>query len=78
MNSAKNEARVIAYFPETQKYAKTGPMLRIQGYGEGSSLSVAVYRAFKEVMKDPQMRHKSPNYIYLSVGAYGLEPLDFF
>ena len=75
MNYLKKEVSVIAYFADG-RYAKNGSILAIRGYGKGSSLSVAVNRAFREVLKNPQIRHRSPNHIYLSVGADGSEPID--
>jgi hypothetical protein len=75
MSYLKKEVRIIAYFSD-ERYAKNGSMLTIRGYGRGSSLSVAINRAFRDVLKDPQIHHKSPNHIYVSVGADGSEPID--
>ncbi len=41
-------------------------------------LPVALNRAFKNVLKDPQIFHKSPLYIYISVGMDGFEPIDLY
>lgn len=77
MNYPRKEASIIAYFPE-ERYSKHGPILRICGNGTGSKLSVALNRAFKNVLKDPQIFHKSPLYIYISVGMDGFEPIDIW
>jgi hypothetical protein len=75
MSYLKNEVAIIVYFAD-ERYAQHGSMLTIRGYGKGSSLSVAINRAFRDVLKNPQAFHKSPNHIYLSVGADGSEPID--
>ena len=73
----RKEASIIVYFPE-ERYSKHGPTLRIQGHGTGSTLSVALNRAFKNVLKDPQIFHKSPLFIYITVGMDGFEPIDIW
>jgi len=42
------------------------------------TLSVALNRAFKNVLKDPQIFHKSPLIIYVSVGVDGEQPIDLY
>jgi hypothetical protein len=69
------EVRIIAYFADI-RYATNGSMLQVKGSGGGSSLSVALNRAVRDALRDPQIRHKSPNHIYLSIGADGSDPID--
>lgn len=76
MSYLPKEVRIIAYFAD-QRYAKDGAILKVPGFGQGSSLSVAINRAFRDVLKSPEIRHKSPNHIYISVGADGSDPIDF-
>ena len=72
------EVTVIARFPEQQYHKKGEPILEIIGAGQGSSLAIAVNRAFRSVLENPAMRHKSPNYIYLSIGTSGMRPISFW
>lgn len=72
------DVMVIARFPEEQYNKKGEPMLEITGMGEGSSLAIAVNRAFRSVLQHPRMRHKSPSHIYLSIGIGGMYPIPFW
>ena len=56
----------------------TEPCSQYEDTAQGSSLSVAMNRAFRDVLNDPQIRHKCPDHIYLSAGTDGWEPLDIF
>jgi len=71
------EVNIIACFAD-QRYERDGRMLEISAYGRGTSLAIAVNRAFRNVLQDPQIKHKSPNYIYISIGADGSYPVEFW
>ena len=77
MSYPQKEVSLIAYFPE-ERYSKNMPILRIQGHATGSNLFVALKRAFQDVFKDPQIFHKSPLIIYVSVGVDGEQPIDLY
>ena len=72
------DVTVIARFPEEQYSKKGEPMLEITGSGRGGSLVTAVTRAVRSVIESPVMRHKSPKYIYLSIGIDGFHPIEFW
>jgi hypothetical protein len=64
---------MIARFPES-RYGD----LEIPGRGEGSNLVIAMNRAFRDIARDPRLRHKSPNWIYISVGTGGMGAIRFW
>jgi hypothetical protein len=64
------EVTILARFPE-QRYQRNALPLKISGSAQVSSLAVAVNRAMRTVLQSPEMRHKSPLHIYLSVGIDG-------
>lgn len=68
---------IVARFPE-QRYDRHGLQLEVTGTGSGSSLAVAMNRAMRAVLQSPEMRHKSPLHIYLSVGIDGEQPIPFW
>lgn len=72
------EVMAVARFPE-ERYSKKGePMMEIRGSGSGGSLTAAVTRAVRSIIQNPAMHHKSPNYIYLSIGIDGRHPIEFW
>ena len=71
------EVTILARFPE-QRYHRNGLPLEISGSAQGSSLAVAMNRAMRVFLQSPDMRHKSPLHIYLSVGIDGEPPIPFW
>ena len=71
------EVTILARFPE-QRYQRNGRPLEIVGTGQGSSLDVAMNRAMRVILRSPDMRHKSPLHIFLSVAIDGEQPISFW
>ena len=71
------EVTLIARFPE-QQYCKNGIPLELFGSGEGSTLAVAMNRAFRSVLTNPLIRYKVPKYIHISVGIDGFHPIKYW
>lgn len=67
----------MARFPE-ERYERNGYPLEITGTGKGSSLAVAVNRAMRDMLQNPELRHKSPLHIYISVAIDGEQPIPFW
>jgi hypothetical protein len=72
------EVRLTACFPEAQYRKKEGPMLEISGFGTGHNLAVAMNRAFRSILENPLIRHKSPKWIYISAGMDRMGPIRFW
>jgi hypothetical protein len=71
------DVAILARFPE-ERYERNGYPLEIMGRGTGSSLAVAINRAVREMLQSPEMRHKSPLHIYISVAIDGEQPIPFW
>jgi hypothetical protein len=71
------EVTILARFPEV-RYDRNRAPLEIAGRGQGSSLAVAMNRAMRVILQSPEMRHKSPLHIYLSVAIDGEQPIQFW
>jgi hypothetical protein len=71
------DVSILARFPE-ERYQRNGQPLEIMGRGTGSSLAVAISRAVRDMLQSPEMRHKSPLHIYISVAIDGEQPIQFW
>jgi hypothetical protein len=71
------EVRLTAFFPESQ-YQRNGAALELSGFGTGSTLAIAMNRAFRSMLENPQMRYKVPKWIYVSVATEGMGPIRFW
>lgn len=73
----KQELEIIVLFPELHYAPKGAPPLEIRAQGKGGTAKIAMCRDLRAAMEDPRIKGKSPKWIFISVGAYGLEPIRF-